>query len=160
MRPEATNPFRDASFSELSLALNDTVRTLELRAFRTRQEKETFAQRLRFLLLAVAMRFRVGDSIPGTPEMELSRLVAPDVEASFMEWYRKQLGFEAARVRVMTLYRAADFVIGGKEASYWVVPTCPVAGKSRPIDLSEGSDDGLRLCLQRLAAISTGRGAS
>jgi len=79
--------------------------------------------------------------------MELSRVIQPDVEAAFMEWYRQQLGTETARVRVMTLYRAADFVIGGKDAAYWVVPGCHVAGKVRPIDRAKASDEGLRRCL-------------
>ena len=98
------------------------------------------------------MRFRVDDSIPGTPEMELSRSVAPDLEASYMEWYAKTLSRESARVRVMTLYQDANFALG-KEGAYWVLPSCPVAGKSRPIDRAEHSDDGLRRCLRDLAAL-------
>ena len=155
-KPPDSNPYRDASFDELAQACSEASRILQDRPFTTRTEKEAFAARLRFLLLAIAMRFRVGDSIPGTPEMELSRSLAPDVEASYMEWYAKTLRRESARVRVMTLYQAANFALG-RDGAYWVLPGCPVAGKSRPIDRAEHSDDGLRFCLRDLAALCAAR---
>jgi hypothetical protein len=73
------NPFREATFDELSLAINDAVRTLEERPYRTRHEKEAFALRLRHLLLAVAFRVRNGSTIPGSPEMDLTGAVSPDI---------------------------------------------------------------------------------
>src|SRR5690348_10881997 len=97
--------------------------------------------------------------------MELSRAIAPDVEGAYMKLYAKTLSRETACARVMTLYQAASFVLR-KEGAYWALPSCPVAGKSRPVDRAEASDDGLRSCLQQLGTIlqqpcdRTGRSAS
>ena len=54
MRHAETNPYREVTLSELARACNEAVGELEERRWRTGEEKEAFAGRLRFLLLAIA----------------------------------------------------------------------------------------------------------
>jgi hypothetical protein len=157
MRHAEINPYRDATFGQLGRACSEAIREFEERRQRTREEKEAFAKQLRFLLIAIAMRLSNGATIPDSPEMTLSRANVCDVEAAFFEWYERTLRDEAAAIRVMTLNRAADFVLreGG---ALWVNPGLPVPGRVRPIDHATTSEDALRQCLRSLGDLLTTRG--
>lgn len=119
MRRTVPNPFLEATFGELCQAISDAARTLEERRFRSRAEKEAFAERVRSLLLACGMRFMsAGGSIPGSPEMPLDRDPRNSVAECFMPWYRKQLERETGAVRRYTLWRAADCVLGRESLGF------------------------------------------
>ena len=120
MRHSETNPFREATLPELARACNEAVGELEERRSRTREEKEAFACRLRFLLLAVALRFRAHETIPGSPEMALRGPHATVPEA-FLGWYASTSRMELQAVRRLTLWRAADLVLGSR-AYGWLEP--------------------------------------
>ena len=152
MRPTPENPFREATFSELTAALYDATRTLEQRPYGSRADQERFAQRLRFLLLAVASRFWNGPTIPGSPEMELANGIKPDLEDAFMRWYAREVQTAATRTRVVTIYRAADFVLG-KRSVHWVMPHTFAPNALRPLDHATHSEDALRACLRELGRL-------
>jgi hypothetical protein len=149
VRPTPENPFREATFSELTAALYEATRALEQRPLRTRADKERFAERLRFLLLAVASRFWNGPTIPGSPEMDLTNAIAPDVERAFMTWYAREVRTAPSRTRVVTIYRAADFVLG-KRGAHWVMPHTFMPNALRPLDHASHSEENLRVCLREL----------
>jgi hypothetical protein len=73
---------------------------------------------------------------------------------TWLEGYERTLRDEVVAVRVMTLHRAADFVLreGG---ALWVNPGLPVPGRVRPIDHATASEDGLRQCLRSLGDLLT-----
>jgi hypothetical protein len=149
MRREISNPFRDASFAELQLAIGEASKTLEARSYRTKAEKEAFAQRLNFLLLALWTRFHTGPGIPGSPEMALERQFAANVEEHYMALYRRLLEDETRDLRVFVINRAADYVLG-KEGVYWVTPGPYAPGHGRRVDAVQASEEGLRRCLAEL----------
>jgi hypothetical protein len=79
------------------------------------------------------MRFWNGPTIPGSPEMDLSHGIKPDLERAFMAWHARTLYREATRVRVVTIYRAADFALG-KDGAHWVMPHTFMPNAPRPLD--------------------------
>lgn len=149
MPREVPNPFREATFAELQLAISEASKTLDERSYRTKAEKAAFAQRLRFLLLALWERFNTGQTIPGSPEMSLDREFAANVEKHYMALYRRLLDRETSDLRVFVINRAADYVLG-KEGVYWVTPGPYSPGRERRVDAVWDSDEGLRRCLAEL----------
>jgi hypothetical protein len=149
VRSDASNPFRESTFAELQFAIIEAIKTLEERAYRTKAEKAAFAQRLRFLLLALWQRFNTGQTIPGSPEMALDREFAANVEKQYMALYRRLLERETADLRVFVINRAADYVLG-KEGIYWVTPGSYSPARPRRVDAVRDSDEGLRSCLAEL----------
>jgi hypothetical protein len=151
MRRSPSNPYANASFAELTRACMDAAGTLEQRRFSSRQEKEAFAERLRYLLIALGARVSTGKTIPGSPEMVLDRAIVPNLADEFMTWHAKQARCDEILLRCWTLRRAADFVLAGN-AEVWLNPGKRF-DRSRPIDRAADSEDGLRQCLLELGAL-------
>jgi hypothetical protein len=148
VHPETPNPFREATYGELSQALNDACRTLEARTFGTRAEKEAFAERLRHLLLACGMRFMDANAeIPGNPEVRL-HVPGASVADCFIHWYRLQVQRDISAVRSYTLWRAADYVLG-KKAYHWL-DTPGLLWSKRRSYIGTLDDDNLLIVLQQL----------
>jgi hypothetical protein len=81
--------------------------------------------------------------------MDLENAIAPDVERAFMTWYAREVKTAASRIRVVTIYRAANFVLG-KRGPHWVMPHTFMPNALRPLDHASASDDGLRVILREL----------
>jgi hypothetical protein len=60
MRRTPVNPYCNASFAELERARMDAAGILEQRRFSSRQEKEAFAERLRYLLIVLGSKVSTG----------------------------------------------------------------------------------------------------
>lgn len=151
MHRTPVNPYHNASFAELERACMDAAGILEQRRFSSRQEKEAFAERLRYLLIVLGSKVSTGKTIPGSPEMILDRSIAPNLADEFLTWHAKHAQCQEILLRCWTLRRAADFVLNNK-AEGWLNPGIRF-DRSRPIDRAADSEEGLRQCLLELGAL-------
>jgi hypothetical protein len=111
VRPVEPNPFAEATFVELQHACSEAITALQDRPFKTPADKAAFAKRLRWLLLAVAMRLRCGPTIPGSAEMALTESPHATVDGEFMPLFHRTAREQMEGTRNYILRRAADFVL-------------------------------------------------
>ena len=149
MRPVEPNPFAAATFVELQIACTEAIKSLEERTTWTRAEKALFAKRLRWLLIALAMRLRCGPTIPGSAEMAFTESPHATVDGEFMPLYHRTVREEIEGTRNYILRRAADFVLE-RRANLWLVA-------DRRIHRAAMADDALEAVLRELDAVRSDR---
>lgn len=142
-------------FWQLSDACSAAAGALEERRPRTREEREAFAQQLRFLLLVVVSRLSTGRTIPGSPEQALAVNEAISVADAFSVWHRLACREALRSMRHHTLWKAADFVLG-RDANRWLDPHDVLWNRRRSY-LGVGTEGALAVTLQELEAVRTER---
>lgn len=106
MHQFSRNPFLDLSFSELSDECGRAADNLGTRVQRSPEDRADLAERVRLLLIACQRLLWVGETIPGTPEQELSRrMPGVTLESAYMSLLRSRI----PEVRMEIFNRAADF---------------------------------------------------
>ena len=151
MRDSRRNPFLDSTFSGLCDAISDAAAALRDGRFCSREDKLAFRARLHDLLLAIGMRFMVGDAIPDSPEIRLARGVGTSVADVFLPWYESKVDQDTRKVREYTMWRAADFVLRA-EARAWLDPH-DVLWSNRRVYMGSRDDEGLVAVLNELEAM-------
>lgn len=146
-----SNPYYGADFQSLERACTQFAIALEDRNPKTPEERRRLASDIRLLLIALAAQFGTGNTVPGSPEMTLSRAEKPEVVREFLAHHQKMMAEDARRRRAKTLRRAADFVLG-KEANQWL-DLGSVLWSDRPIYYGTQSDEALEKALLELQAM-------
>lgn len=133
------NPFVDLSRAELAEALTRAVDRLEHRGRRTAEERASFAEELRHLLIAAAGRLNVSRFIPQTPAFELDRSPEADPIDVYMAFVRR----ESACARFDALQQAAEGAMAPHELVLWL--------DARPAATT--TDDGCQAALADLVEL-------
>lgn len=138
------NPYLDQSMRELWQACQNRASDLLNPGDRQRSREER--QRLDIdtaqLLMTIAKELHPGEVLATIPEAEVTE-ASPRVADAFLRHHAR----EAYGLRYKTLNRAADFVLGAARHDW--VAAAEIAGK-RLHDVALGSDEGLRLALNKL----------
>jgi hypothetical protein len=151
MKPVTSNPYTGASFAALARACGKFARELEEQRVRSRAEREQMAADLRFLLIVMASRFDYGVTVPGAPELGITRAFDPDFASRYELFHAETVERYIRDHRRYTVQRAADFALGDR-AHAWLCPgtTCL---PHFPVRRAAESDDDMRECLADLEAL-------
>lgn len=150
------NPYYDQSLDALSTACNRLARELGDARQRSPDERRELAADVRHLLLAIALHFQVGDSIPGSPENKMRYGAQPNIVDVFGAWYRGQVETARHQARKEALLRAAHLVLD-RAANRYLHPVLGVIRLGDPISVGTRSDEGLMQCLGELEEMRAGR---
>ena len=84
--------------------------------------------------------------------MDIGRAASPNIEDTFIHSYACHLSDTATRARVITRYRAADFVLG-KRGPLLVISPASWPDRVQPVDHASVSEEGLRIILRELGSL-------